>query len=152
MGGAADAAPPLFYLHLLRTIADSKCHTVSNGTYTYDDWGNVETATTEAGVKYEFEYDTYGNNTLVKIVSGNVSIQSQAYYTDDGNRLEWTKDALDKQTTYCYNENTNVLGYAARLHDFFAYNSSLRPWHGNREVGSCLSKRVSILHASGLQY
>ena len=126
MGGAADAAPPLFYLHLLRTIADSKCHIVSNG--------------------------TYGNNTLVKIVSGNVSIQNQADYTDDGNRLEWTKDALDKQTTYCYNENTNVLGYAARLHDFFAYNSSLRPWHGNREVGSCLSKRVSILHASGLQY
>lgn len=126
MGGAADAAPPLFYLPLLRTIADSKCHIVSNG--------------------------TYGNNTLVKIVNGNVSIQNQADYTDDGNRLEWTKDALDKTTTYCYNENTNVLGYAARLHDFFAYNSSLRPWHGNREVGSCLSKRVSILHASGLQY
>ena len=86
-------------------------------TYTYDAWGNVETATTEAGVKYEFVYDTYGNNTLVKIVSGNVSIQSQADYTDDGNRLEWTKDALDKQTTYCYNENTNVLEWVQYPND-----------------------------------
>ena len=68
-------------------------------------------------MKYEFVYDTYGNNTLVKIVSGNVSIQSQADYTDDGNRLEWTRDALDKQTTYCYNENTNVLEWVQYPND-----------------------------------
>ena len=86
-------------------------------TYGYDTYGNVTSAVTEAGVKYEFVYDTYGNNTLVKIVSGNVSIQSQADYTDDGNRLEWTRDALDKQTTYCYNENTNVLEWVQYPND-----------------------------------
>lgn len=100
MGGAADAAPPLFYLPLLRTIADSKCHTVSNGTYTYDDWGNVETATTEAGVKYEFEYDEYGNNTLVKIVSGNVSMQNAKQKILTGRHIASSFDGISRESTF----------------------------------------------------
>ena len=111
-------------------------------TYGYDTYGNVTSAVTEAGVKYEFVYDTYGNNTLVKIVSGNVSIQSQAYYTDDGNRLEWTKDALDKQTTYCYNENTNVLEWVQYPNDttdsrtHYTYDDMFRIARAEADVSS----------------
>ena len=32
-------------------------------TYTYDDYHNVKTATTEIGTVYTFTYDDYGNNT-----------------------------------------------------------------------------------------
>ena len=80
-------------------------------TYTYDSWHNVETATTEEGLKYEFEYDTYGNNTLVSITSGGMTMKSEADYTDDGNYLAYTKDALGKQTTYNYDPDTGVLNW-----------------------------------------
>lgn len=78
-------------------------------TYTYDDWHNVKTATSDTGVVYNFAYDTYGNNTSVSIVSGSVKLTSSAAYTTDGNRLSTTTDAAGKVTTYSYNENTNVL-------------------------------------------
>ena len=81
-------------------------------TYTYDDHHNVLTATTETGLIYTFTYDTYGNNTSVSLsdgVSGNRVIKSTATYTDDGNRLVSTTDALGKVTTYSYHADTNVL-------------------------------------------
>ena len=78
-------------------------------TYTYDDYHNVKTATSDTGVVYNFVYDTYGNNTSVSIVSGSVKLTSSAAYTSDGNRLSTTTDAVGKVTTYSYNENTNVL-------------------------------------------
>ena len=78
-------------------------------TYTYDDYHNVKTATSDTGVVYNFAYDTYGNNTSVSIVSGSVKLTSSAAYTSDGNRLASTTDAAGKVTTYSYHENTNVL-------------------------------------------
>ena len=78
-------------------------------TYTYDTYHNVKTATTAEGVVYEFEYDTFGNNVSVTIKNGNSTITTTATYSTDGNRLVSTTDALAKTTTYCYNENTNVL-------------------------------------------
>jgi len=78
-------------------------------TYTYDNYHNVKTATSDTGVVYKFNYDTYGNNTSVSIVSGNRTLTSSATYTTDGNRLASTTDAAGKVTTYSYNENTNVL-------------------------------------------
>jgi len=84
---------------------------VAKMTYTYDSWRNVKTATTDAGVVYSFTYDTYGNNTKVSIGSGNKTISSRAQYTTDGNRLLYTWDALDKKTSYGYNENTGMLDW-----------------------------------------
>ncbi len=80
-------------------------------TYTYDDWHNVETATTEEGLSYAFVYDTFGNNTMVSIVDNGISISSTADYTDDGNRLESVTDALGNTTIYDYDSNTNVLNW-----------------------------------------
>ena len=78
-------------------------------TYTYDDYHNVKTATSDTGVVYNFAYDAYGNNTSVSIVSGSVNLTSSAAYTSDGNRLASTTDAVGKVTTYSYHEDTNVL-------------------------------------------
>ena len=81
-------------------------------TYTYyENSHNVETATTEEGLVYSFEYDAYGNNTKVSIGSGTTTISSSATYTTNGNYVASTTDALDKVTTYSYNEDTGVLDW-----------------------------------------
>ena len=78
-------------------------------TYTYDDYHNVLTATTQTGVKYEFTYDAYGNNTSVSIVDGSTKITTSATYTSDGNRIATTTDAAGNVTTYNYAKNANTL-------------------------------------------
>ena len=80
-------------------------------TYEYDSYHNVTKATSVEGLVYQFAYDAYGNNTSVTISGGEQTISSTADYTDDGNRLESTTDALGKQTTYSYNADTNVLDW-----------------------------------------
>lgn len=94
---------------------------VAKMTYTYDSWRNVETATTDVGVVYSFTYDTYGNNTSVSIGNGDTKITSEAHYhrdddddnnaekSDEGNRLDYTVDALGKITRYGYDPDTNML-------------------------------------------
>ncbi len=83
--------------------------TGSELTYTYDEWHNVETATTAEGITYSFTYDTYGNNTAVSILYGESSITCTAGYTSDGNRLEFTTDTKEDATVYSYNADTNLL-------------------------------------------
>ncbi len=79
-------------------------------TYTYDDYHNVLTATTAENLVYSFTYDTFGNNTSVSISSeAGTKITSSAHYSEDGNRLEYTTDALGKDTLYDYDTETNVL-------------------------------------------
>ena len=81
-------------------------------TYTYwEGTHNVKTATTEEGLSYYFEYDGYGNNTMVSITSNGQTISSIADYTDNGDLLEFTKDALGNQTTYGYDEQTGLLDW-----------------------------------------
>ena len=80
-------------------------------TYDYDSYHNVETATTDEGLVYNFEYDDYGNNTKVSITSNGQTISSIADYTDNGDLLEFTKDALGNQTTYGYNAQTGLLDW-----------------------------------------
>jgi len=77
--------------------------------YTYDNYHNVKTATTEEGLVYSFTYDGYGNNTAVSITDGSTTMTSTATYSSDGNRLSSTRDAMGNTTTYGYNANTNVL-------------------------------------------
>jgi len=81
-------------------------------TYTYDDYHNVRTATTGLGVIYTYTYDTYGNNTSVTISNGKSDyrvITASATYTDGGNRLTSTTDALGNVTSYSYGASTNLL-------------------------------------------
>ena len=94
--------------------------------YEYDNNHNVVKAITQIedgsgnivdGITYEFTYDAYGNNTQVKVVNGGMHISSSATYTEDGNRLLTTKDDLENVTTYCYNENTNVLEWVQYPND-----------------------------------
>ena len=92
---------------LLKVIQDNKAKV----TYTYDSHHNVKTATTEKNVVYEFTYDAYGNNTSVSITNASETITSTATYSDDGNRLESTTDALGNTTTYGYDPDTNVLDW-----------------------------------------
>ncbi len=82
-------------------------------TYSYDDYHNVKTASTKAGVTSQFGYDEYGNNTSVKVVnpsapSGSV-MEANASYTADGSYLTQIIDVNRKNTVYDYNENTGVL-------------------------------------------
>ena len=98
---------------LLRIIQDNKAKV----TYTYDPYHNVKTATTQEGVTYEFVYDVYGNNTAVSIKFGEISITSTADYTDDGNRLETTTDALGNETHYSYHPDTNLLQWVKAPED-----------------------------------
>lgn len=86
-------------------------------TYTYDSYHNVLTATTAEGVVYGFEYDTYGNNTAVKILANDTWISWTAAYTSDGNRLLTSTDDMGNTTTYSYNENTNVLEWVQYPND-----------------------------------
>ncbi len=55
------------------------------------------------------QHGIYGNNLSVSAEKGGLIMRATAEYTVDGNRLHKSTDALDKVTTYCYNENTNVL-------------------------------------------
>lgn len=94
--------------------------------YEYDNWHNVVKAVTQTkddsgnivdGIVYEFEYDDYGNNTLVKVVNGSNTISTTATYTSDYNRMLTSTDDLANVTTYCYNENTNVLEWVQYPND-----------------------------------
>ena len=94
--------------------------------YEYDNYHNVKKAITKKedadgnivdGIVYNFTYDTYGNNTSVQVVSGNMSMSSSATYTHAGNHLHTTKDTLANTTTYCYNEDTSVLEWVQYPND-----------------------------------
>ena len=91
--------------NLTQIIQDNK----AKMTYEYDEYHNVTKATTATGIVYEFTYDAFGNNTSVSIVNGDSRITSSATYSADGNILISTKDALEKETKYGYNVDTNVL-------------------------------------------
>ncbi len=84
-------------------------------TYTYyDNSHNVKTATTEEGYVYNFEYDTYGNNTSVSITEKTENevkktITSTATYTSDHNHMATATDALGNVTEYGYNLQTGLL-------------------------------------------
>ena len=107
-------------------------------TYEYDSHHNVIEATSEEGLIFEFEYDTYGNNTKVSIVTkddnGNTvaTISSSAEYSSDGNRKQKTTDILGNTTQYCYNADTNVLEWtqnpkdSAETRTELTYDSMLR--------------------------
>ena len=94
--------------------------------YEYDSHHNVTRAITQkkdsAGnivddVIYDFEYDAYGNNTLVKVTGPENTIRTTATYTADYNRMLTSTDDLENVTTYCYNENTNVLEWVQYPND-----------------------------------
>ena len=83
--------------------------TVTKMTYDYDSYHNVIRATSAEGLVYEFTYDEWGNNTSVSISNGSNKVTSSATYSEDGNILISTTDALAKVTQYGYNGDTNVL-------------------------------------------
>ena len=92
-------------------------HTGSELTYTYDNYHNVLTATTDEGLVYHFTYDAYGNNTNVSITDGAISMATSATYTSDGNSLASTTDSKGNVTTYQYNANTNLLEWVKYPND-----------------------------------
>lgn len=77
--------------------------------YKYDDYHNVIEATSAEKLTYYFTYDAWGNNTEVSIGSGDTKITSSADYSDDGNRLESTTDAIGNTTFYNYDVDTHML-------------------------------------------
>lgn len=94
--------------------------------YEYDSYHNVIKATTQKkdtsgnivdDIVYSFEYDAYGNNTLVRVGTGDTAITTSATYTSDYNRMATSTDDLANITTYCYNENTNVLEWVQYPND-----------------------------------
>ena len=152
--------------------------TLPNGAvleYTYDDHHNPITATSGTGVAYFFTYDKYGNNTKVTVdydttfdpeeeipqgeenqepappvPSGN-GMTASAEYTDDGNRLLKTIDALGNVTQYSYNANTNVLEWVQYPNDTdatrteYTYDSLYRQASATATTssGSALSAQYS---------
>ena len=108
-------------------------------TYTYDDYHNVLTATTEEGLAYAFTYDDYGNNLTVSVSDGTNTISTSATYTADGNRMATATNSLGKITTYSYDENTNMLNWVQYPEDkenwdngedtrtYYTYDEMCRP-------------------------
>ena len=133
---------------LLRIIQDNKAKV----TYTYDPYHNVETATTQEGVTYEFEYDVYGNNTAVSIKFGEIAITSTANYTDDGNRLDYTTDALGNETHYSYHPDTNLLQWVKAPEDTeasrteYTYDTMYRLASVTAKVDGNATKTLSALY------
>ena len=129
--------------NLTKILQDNK----AKMTYTYDPWNNVKTATSDEGIVYNFDYDSYGNNTSVSIVSGGSQITSSAVYTSDGNRLVSTTDAVGGITYYSYNADTNVLEWVKYPNDTdatrtnYTYDSMYRTASAavNTNTGSSLS-------------
>ena len=77
--------------------------------YTYDDYHNVKESTSGEGIRSQFSYDSYGNNTSVKVMnsldpSGSV-IGIDAFYTDDGNYLKSVIDVNRDNAAFEYDEN-----------------------------------------------
>lgn len=105
---------------LIKILEDNK----AKMRYEYDERHNVIKAVTQKqnengetvdGIAYEFAYDEWGNNTQVTIVGKKpangeaVTIRSTADYTENGNYLEISTNALGKATRYGYNIDTGVL-------------------------------------------
>ncbi|MCR4710433.1 MAG: DNRLRE domain-containing protein [Clostridiales bacterium] len=80
-------------------------------TYTYDSHHNVLTATSPMGVLTTFTYDTYGNNTSVKVGSGTKVIETNAAYLSNGNRLASTTNTDREKTHYGYDTETGILNW-----------------------------------------
>lgn len=82
-------------------------------TYTYDTHHNVLTATSAENIKAEFTYDTYGNNTRVRLVNPTGSsapvIEASASYSSNGNLMQTETGATGLITTYNYNQQTGLL-------------------------------------------
>lgn len=68
-----------------------------------------EDGETVDGIVYEFAYDEWGNNKKVTIRGEGATISSTADYTEDGNFLEASTNALGKTTLYGYNIDTGML-------------------------------------------
>ena len=124
--------------------------------YTYDDYHNVKTATTDTGIVYSFEYDTFGNNTKVSITKDGVAISSSAEYSSDGNRLVSATDATGKVTTYQYNEDTNVLEWVKYPEDTdttkttYTYDNMYRMATAAASTDTGLSLSASYTYADDL--
>ena len=108
-------------------------HTGSELTYTYDDYHNVLTATTDEGLCYHFTYDTYGNNTAVSITKGSETMSAEATFSSDGNFPVTESDTVGNVTTYHYNSDTSVLEWVQNPNDTedtrteYTYDSMYRP-------------------------
>ena len=92
-------------------------------TYDYDNYHNVTSATSEEGVVYRFEYDTYGNNKVVSVVNGEEEISTWAYYSENGNRLEDTLDPLNRVSKTRYDDKTGVLDWTQNPMELAQENS-----------------------------
>ena len=125
-------------------------------TYTYDDYHNVETATTSAGQTYNFTYDQYGNNTQVSITEAGETITSSATYTDNGNTLVSTTDALGKVTQYGYNLQTGVLEWVQYPEDTaatrteYTYDAMYRMASAAADTDTGLNMSVSYTYTNDL--
>ncbi|MBO5868547.1 MAG: RHS repeat protein, partial [Oscillospiraceae bacterium] len=124
--------------------------------YTYDSHHNVKTATTNLGVKQSFTYDPYGNNTSVTIENGTKKLTSEASYTDSGNLLDYTKDALGKVTKYGYDPDTNVLKWVQYPEDTTAtrtnydYDTMYRMAKAECTTDTGLQQSVNYQYANDL--
>jgi hypothetical protein len=80
--------------------------------YTYDSYHNVKTAVSGEDVKDAFTYDTYGNNTSVKVVdpanSSAPAIEANAEYTGNGNYLSSVTDGNRGTVSYGYDVQTGL--------------------------------------------
>ena len=132
-------------------------------TYAYDDFHNLTRVTITRGddetpetIVFEYTYDTWGNNTSVSMVCGNTRITTTAEYSDDGNRLVKTTDALANVTEYGYNEDTNVLDWVKYPEDtdasrtVYTYDDMYRMVQASTDVSSGYSLEASYTYTDDL--
>ncbi|MBQ6832367.1 MAG: DNRLRE domain-containing protein [Oscillospiraceae bacterium] len=106
---------------------EADTHNLLSTTVTYQISTNTQKIYT-----YTYTYDAYGNQTSVTTTHGGESITERNTYAEEGNLLATTTDALDRTTTYDYNEDTGLLehvcypGDTATTQTNYTYDSMQR--------------------------
>ncbi|MBE6067564.1 MAG: DNRLRE domain-containing protein, partial [Clostridium lundense] len=70
---------------------------------------NLTSATSAENVVYSFQYDSYGNPKTAKVGSDSLFIDSEAFYTANGNYITELKDSSGNSIKYSYNETKGTL-------------------------------------------
>ena len=94
-----------------------------------DEKGQITESISSAGVGERYEYDEFGNQTLLAKSNGRVEIQNKSKYTADGNYLESETNEFGKEIAYNYNINTGILNNVTTPNNVtteFEYDALLR--------------------------
>jgi len=131
--------------------------TATNGqgtwTYTYDELNRLSSETKPTAEVLEYQYDSNGNKTELKITYANATVRTESFTYDLLNRLETVTDNDGNITSYGYDAvgNRTSVSYQNGSSQIYSYDSlnrltSLSHFDGN---GALINQYDYTLHATG---